>query len=219
MMSFFRNLLGGGQTKKPTKSTNQGLEDLENSAEMLRKRLAHLQDQAIEQEKIAKANATTNKSKALQALKKKRNLEENIKKTEAMLENIEGQKDILENASSNAAVLKTMAETARIVKQEHDNLDINKVEDIVDEIREQKEISEEVGRILTMNDKTYDDDELLKELENMQQEQLDAKLLQPENPLVLPDAPVATPTPAQPVPSTSSDKELDELQKWASAAQ
>lgn len=223
MMSFLKNLFSGSAPKKPTLTASQGLEQLEDKADMLRKRLAHLQDQALEQEKIAKANATTNKNRALGALKKKKAHEDNMRKVEAMLENIENQKDMLENASSNAAVLKTMAETAKIVKQEHDNLDINKVEDIVDEIREQKEISDEVANLLSQTtNKAYDDDDLLKELENMQQEELDAKLLQSDkDTAALPDVP--TTVPAQPIPSTSSknkdDKELDELKAWASAAQ
>lgn len=221
MMSFFKNLFGGSAPKKPALSANQGIEQLEEKADMLRKRLAHLQDQALEQEKIAKANATTNKTKALGALRKKKTHEETMSKVEAMLENIESQRDMLENASANAAVLKTMAETAKIVKHEHDNLDINKVEDIVDEIREQKEISEEVANLLSQTtNKNLDDDDLLKELENMQQEQLDEKLLQTDK-VMLPDVP--TSVPAQPAASTSKkqkdEEELDELKKWAATAQ
>lgn len=222
MMSFLKNLFGGSAPKQPALNANQGLEQLEEKADMLRKRIAHLQNQIVEQETIAKTNANTNKNKALAALKRKRTLEENIKKAEGTLDNIENQKDMLENASSNAAVLKTMADTAKIVKQQHDNLDINKVEDIVDEMREQKEISEEIANILSQSTtKTHDEDELLKELEGMQQEQLDAKLLQTDkDAAALPDVP--TQLPAQPAASTSNKKaedELDELKKWASAAQ
>lgn len=224
-MSFLKNLFGPAP-KKPTLNTNQGLEQLEEKAEMLRKRLAHLQDQALEQEKIAKQNVNTNKPRALMALKKKKAHEENINKVGAMLENIENQKDMLENASANAAVLKTMAETAKIVKQEHENLDINKVEDIVDQIREQQEISDEVANILSQNtNKPYDEDDLLKELEQMSSEDIDQKLLKTgKDAVTLPDVP--TQLPAESIASTSSQQpkkkdedELDELKKWASTAQ
>lgn len=226
MMSFLKNLFGGSAPKQPVLSPNQGLEQLEEKADMLRKKVAHLQNQITEQETIAKQYANTNKNKALAALKRKRTLEDNLRKTEATLENIDSQKDMLENASSNAQILKAMADTAKIVKQQHDNLDINKVEDIVDEMREQKEISEEISNILSQTTtKAVDDDELLKELEGMQQEQLDEKLLQTDKTAALPDVPTQLPAAAQPAAaaSTSAKKkdedELDELKKWASAAQ
>lgn len=220
MMSFFKNLFGSAP-KPPALSASQGLEQLEEKADMITKRIAHIEGQIQEQEKIAKTFATTNKTRALAALKKKRTLEDNLRKAQGTLDNIEQQKDILENASSNAAVFKTMADTAKIVKQQHDNLNINNVEDIVDEMREQQEISEEISNILSQTTgKTHDEDELLKELENMQQEQIDAKLLETDkDTAALPDVP--TQLPAQPVASPSSSKkaeeELDELKKWASA--
>lgn len=222
MMSFLKNLFGGSAPKQPALSANQGLEQLEEKADMLRKKIAHLQKQIQDQENIARESATTNKNRALAALKKKRTLENNLKMAEGTLDNIENQKDMLENASSNAAVLKTMADTAKIVKQQHDNLDINKVEDIVDEMREQKEISEEIANILSQTtSKPHDEEELIKELDNLTQEALDAKLLQTDkDTAALPDVP--TQLPAQPAASSSKKKdeeELDELKKWASAAQ
>lgn len=226
MMSFLKNLFGGSAPKPPAMSANKGLEALEEQADLLRKKIIHFETQIQEQTKIAQQNATANKTKAIAALKRKKKLEENLKVAQGTLDNLENQKDMLENASSNAAVLKTMADTAKIVKQQHDNLDINKVEDIVDEMREQKEISEEIQNILSQSTaKTVDEDELLKELEGMQQEELDAKLsnLTPtdKDTVTLPNVP--TQIPAQPVASTSKNKEheeeLDELKKWASAAQ
>lgn len=221
MMSFLKNLFGGSAPKQTDLSPSQGLEKLEEQADMMRKKIAHTQSQIEDQEKLARANATTNKNRALAALRKKKALEGNLKNYEATLDNIENQKDMLENASSNAAVLKTMSETAKIVKKQHDNLDINKVEDIVDEMREQREISEEIGNILAQTTTKTDDEDLLKELNNMQQEELDEKLLQTdEHTTKLPDVP--TQLPATPAASTShkkAEEELDELKKWASAAQ
>lgn len=213
MMSFFKNLFGGS-SKQPALSASQGLEQLEEKTDMLRKRIAHLQTQITEQENIAKQNANTNKNRALAALKKKRQLEDNLKKAEGTLDNIENQKDMLENASSNAAVLRTMADTAKIVKQQHDNLDINKVEAIVDEMREQKEVSEEIANILSQNTSNHDEDALMKELENMQQEQLDAKLLDTnkEVPTELPAVPVS-----QPKKEEEKD-EIDKLKEWVATA-
>jgi charged multivesicular body protein 4 len=221
MMSFLKNLFGGSAPRQTTVSANEALERLSEQADMLKKRIEHLEAQIQEQEDIAKKYATTNKTRAMAALKKKKQLQEHRVKAEGTLDNIENQKDMLENTSSNAAILKTMADTAKIVKQQHDNLDINKIEDIVEDIREQKEISEEIANILSQNTvKQHDDDELLKELEGLQQEEIDKKLLD-TNKEPLPDVP--TQLPAQPALQPSSSKkdedELDELKKWASAAQ
>lgn len=220
MMSFLKNLFGGSAPKQPDISPSQGLEKLEEQADMIRKKIGHAQSQIEDQEKIARANATTNKTRALAALRKKKALETNLKKYEATLDTIESQKDMLENASSNAAVLKTMSETAKIVKKQHDNLDINKVEDIVDEMREQKEISEEIGNILAQTTVKTDDEDLLNELNNMQQEELDEKMLQTgEQPSKLPDVPTQLPAQAGSTSNKKAEEELDELKKWASAAQ
>lgn len=217
MMSFFKNLFGGSAPKPAPATASQGLEKLSEQADMLKKRIEHIEAQIQEQEEIAKKYATTNKTRALAALKKKKQLQENRVKAEGTLDNIENQKDMLENASSNAAILKTMAHTAQIVKQQHDNLDINKVEDIVDEIREQKEISEEIGNILSQGTvKVHDEEELLKELEELGQKEMDAKLLD-TNKAILPDVP--SQLPAQPSAPKKDEEELDELKKWASAAQ
>uniref|UniRef100_A0A6G1S5Q1 Charged multivesicular body protein 4c n=1 Tax=Aceria tosichella TaxID=561515 RepID=A0A6G1S5Q1_9ACAR len=222
MMSFLKNIFGGGSApKRPEETASQGLEKLSEQADMLKKRIEHIEAQIQEQEEIAKKYATTNKTRALAALKKKKQLQDNRAKAEGTLDNIENQKDMLENASSNAAILKTMAHTAQIVKKQHDNLDINKVEDIVDDIREQKEISEEIANILSQNTvKQHDDDELLKELQELQQEEIDKKLLD-TNKDILPSVPTQLPAQPSAVPSSSKkdEEELDELKKWASAAQ
>lgn len=221
MMSFLKNLFGGSAPKQTDATPSQGLEKLEEHADMIRKKIAHTQSQIEDQEKLARANATTNKSRALAALKKKKALEANLKNYEATLDNIESQKDMLENASSNAAVLKTMSETAKIVKKQHDNLDINKVEDIVDEMREQREISEEIGNILAQTTNKSDDEDLLKQLNEMQQEELDDKMLQTgEQTGKLPEVPTQLPAQvAAPSSNKKAEEELDELKKWASAAQ
>lgn len=220
VMSFFKNLFGGSAPKASSLSANQGLEKLNEQADMLKKRIEHIEAQIQEQEEIARKYATTNKTRAMAALKKKKTLMDNRTKAEGTLDNIENQKDMLENASSNAAILKTMAETSRIVKNQHENLDIGKVEDVVHEIQEQKEMSEEISNILSQTTKQHDDDELLQELNALQQEEIDKKLLSTDKD-PLPDVPTQAPAlPAgRPSSSKKDEEELDELKKWASAAQ
>lgn len=220
-MNFLKGLFGGGSGSSSQKqdgpsTINKGLEDLEEKADMLKKRIAHLEKQVEEQDAIIKKNASTNKTLALDALREKKYLEKNIVQVTNMLRNIKQQKYTLENASTNAAILKAMSQTAKIVKKEQDNLDMNQVEDIMDQMRERQEISDEIANIIGQDaNKGLDDDQLLAELEDIKQEEMDEKLKLPNVPTKLPE-----PTPAQAASTSKKDEdELEELKKWASAAQ
>lgn len=219
-MSFFKGLFGGSAPKQPVLTPNKGMDQLEENILMLEKRISHLQNQIHEQEQIARTFATTNKTKALAALKRKKTLEENIRKAEGTLDTLQGQKDLLEGAATNAALIKTISDTTKIIKGETNNLNLDQVENIVDEMREQKEVSEEISNILSQTTRPQvDEDELLKELESMQEEQINEKLLQTDKDTTskLPDVP--SQLPAQASSSKKPEDELDELKKWASAAQ
>lgn len=127
---------------------------------------------------------------------------------------------MLENASTNAAIMQTMAQTAKIMKQAHNNMDINQVEDTLDEIKEQQEIAKEISNMIaTPGIQSHDEDELLKELEGMQQQELDEKLLQTDShPTSLPEVPSAEPIATSSHKSAASKKaeeELEKLKAWA----
>lgn len=116
-----------------------------------------------------------------------------------------------------------MSQTAKILKQEHNNMDMNKLEDIVDDIREQQEIAKEISEVIanTGASRQHDDEELMKELEEMGQQQLDEKLLQTDTiPTALPEIPQAklieANIPASPSKSKKADDELEALKEWAS---
>lgn len=124
-----------------------------------------------------------------------------------------------------------MSHAAKAMKSAHNNMDIDQVEDLMDEVREQQQIADEIGSAISNPvafGQDVDEDELLKELEDIEQEELDKVLLETgpspaKAPLVdLPAAPTATLSPERTAASSSRSKatkeeedELAELAKWA----
>lgn len=147
------------------------------------------------------------------------------------LTTLEFQKEALENAGTNAEVMKVMNFAAKAMKQAHNNMNIDEVEDLMDEVKEQQQIADEISSAIS-NPVAFgqgvDDDELEAELEMMQQEELDAVLLEtsktPAEPIgataaELPAVPSSSLSPAK-APSRSKatkeeEDELAELAKWA----
>lgn len=108
------------------------------------------------------------------------------------LTTIEFQREALENANTNAEVLKVMGEAAKAMKVAHNNMDIDQVENLMDEITEQQQIADEISQAISNPiafGQNVDEDELMKELEDLEQEQLDKELLDTGNPTRLPEVP------------------------------
>ena len=125
-----------------------------------------------------------------------------------------------------------MGFAAKAMKQAHNNMDIDQVEDLMDEVKEQQQIAEEISNAIShpvgFDATGVDDDDLLKELEDIEQEELDKVLLEtgpsPSKTLVdLPEVPAAAlSSPERTAASASRSKaskeeedELAELAKWA----
>jgi hypothetical protein len=112
------------------------------------------------------------------------------------LTTIEYQRESLENANTNAEVLNIMGFAAKALKSSHNNMDLDKVEDLMDDVREQQQLADEISQVIsnpTMFGQDVDEDELLKELEDMEQEEIDRKLLDTEPMPQLPEVPSGLP--------------------------
>lgn len=132
---------------------------------MLNKKADFLDKQHQEQMKIVKLNGTRNKKVAIMALKKAKRLEKQRDQVEGTLTTLEAQREALENASTNTEVMKIMGVSARALKQAHGNMDLNKVEDLMDDVREQHEIAEEIATVIRESQgfgTQFDEEELLK---------------------------------------------------------
>ena len=96
------------------------------------------------------------------------------------LTTLEYQREALENANTNTEVLKTMGEAAKAFKAAHSELDVDKVQELKDDIAEQQDIANEIANVISTpigQDAYCDDEELLKELDDLEQENLDNDLL------------------------------------------
>lgn len=213
-MSFFKNLFGGKKAETgPTASESvQKLRDTENM--MLKKQ--EFLEQKLEQElKIAKENATSNKRVALQALKRKKRYEQQLEQLQGTLTTIETQREALENANTNAAVLETMKGAADALKKTHKDMNVDNVHEMMDDIAEQNDVANEISNAISSGiiSSGVDDDELAKELEELEQEELDKDLLN-----VGPAAGKLPDVPSTDLPTTSKDKEKKKAKPVAAAA-
>jgi len=219
-MSF----LGLGKKKEKPPTTQEAIQKLRETEEMLLKKQDFLEKKIDQEITTAKKHGTKNKRAALQALKRKKNYDKQLQQIDGTLSTIEFQREALENASTNAEVLSVMGTAAKALKSAHNHMDVDQVHDLMDDIQDQqevaKEISEAISNPIGYND--VDEDDLLAELEELEQEELDKQMLD-VNPSKLPDVPageLSVPGGRQPAASSSKKKdedELAELEAWANA--
>jgi charged multivesicular body protein 4 len=141
---------------------------------------------------------------ALQALKRKKRYEQQLEQLQGTLTTIETQREALENANTNAAVLDTMKGAADALKKTHKDMNVDNVHEMMDDIAEQNDVANEISNAISTGiiGQGVDDDELAKELEELEQEELDKDLLNVgPAPNKLPDVPSTD------LPTTSKDKE------------
>ncbi len=166
--------------------------------EMLIKKQEYLEKKIESEVEIIRKNGTKNKRVSLQALKRKKRLESQLAQIDGTLTTLESQRESLENANTNMEVLVNMKFGAEALKTAQTKIgDVDTVADIMDDIREQQELAQEISDVISNPigfGHDVDEDELLKELEDMEQQEMDEQLLNTDT---LPAVP------AQPVPVSS----------------
>lgn len=206
----------GSKNKENIPVTEDAIQKLKNTEEMLEKKQEHLEKKINAENATAKKYAKTNKRLALQALKRRKRLEKQLNQIDGTLSTLEFQRESLENAGTNTEVLKNMKFAADALKNVHRSLDVEDVHDMMDDIHEQTEISTEISEVIcgVGSNQDFDDDELREELEAIEQQGLDDKLVGMERPVIgLPDVPSRTP--ATKTKTTQDENELKELEAWA----
>ncbi|ORX89199.1 hypothetical protein K493DRAFT_331227 [Basidiobolus meristosporus CBS 931.73] len=177
---------------------------------MLEKRENFLQTKIDNELKVAKANATKNKRAALMALKRKKQYEVQIEKISGSRMTIETQVMAIESANVNLETMNAMKAGSDAMKNIHGKLDIDKVDSTMDEIREQMDLANEISDAISQPvgfGYDMDEDELNAELEELEQEELDSKLLGAEAP------PVHMPSvPNQPLRSKIQEEEDEDAE-------
>lgn len=226
-MSFLSKVFGGKKgDKAPT--TGEAIQKLRETEEMLIKKQEFLEKKIQQEINTARKNGTANKRAAIQALKRKKRYEKQLQQIDGTLSTIEMQREALEGANTNTAVLQTMKSAADALKSAHQHMDVDQVHDMMDDIAEQQDVAKEISEAISNpvafgND--IDDEELERELEQMEQEELNKKMLGTGVPTeILPgeveDALPAVPTTNVPsrtkVKPSEEDPDLKELLQWAS---
>jgi len=133
-------------------------------------------DQVTDEAK--KKMAKGDKKGALFAMKRKKMFEKEIEKIQNVKMTLETQAMNLESAAQNATTFHAMAQGNQTMKKIRKDVGVEKVDDIMDEIKEEMELANEVNEALqSMDPFLTDEDELLEELQALEMADLDAELL------------------------------------------
>ncbi|KAL2223272.1 Snf7-domain-containing protein [Thermoascus aurantiacus ATCC 26904] len=175
MWSWF----GGSAAQKRKDAPKNAILMLRGQLDMLQKREKHLENQMAEQDAIARKNITTNKNAAKAALRRKKVHEKNLEQTQAQIIQLEQQIYSIEAANINQETLNAMKQAGQAMAQIHGNLTLEKVDETMDKLREQHQLSEEIAAAITNNPigEQPDEDELEAELEGLEQEVMDERML------------------------------------------
>lgn len=202
---------GGAASQKKKDSAKNAILALRSQLDMLQKRERHIQNQIEEQEAIARKNVNTNKTVAKGALRRKKMAEGTLDKTIAQITTLEQQINAMESANINRETLAVLEKSSAAIKDIHQGLTPEKVDAIMDKINEQNALSEEIVNVITTNTigEGVDDDELERELADLQQEQVDEQMLSTGN-VPLTDAVHKLPTPSHAEPISSNKVAIEE---------
>ncbi|KAG8746132.1 ESCRT-III subunit protein snf7 [Ceratobasidium sp. 414] len=111
---------------------------------VLDKKEEDLQRKIEEETKKAKANAVNNKAAAMAALRRKKLHEAELEKLYGQRMTLETQLNAIENANLNAETMTRMKQGARALRDIHGDLTIDRVDTIMDDVREQMELTKEI---------------------------------------------------------------------------
>lgn len=118
-------------------------------------------------------------SVAKAALRRKKAFEHQLEQTQSQMMTVEREISSIETANINKETLDAMKNAQQAMKTIHGNLTIDKVDQTMEDLREQHAIGEEIAEALTQGSVQtgVDEDELDEELADLQQEELDNKML------------------------------------------
>jgi len=166
--------------KKVAPSPKESIAKLRETLDMLEKREQFLQKKVDAQTAEAKKHlAMKNKRAALLCLKRKKTIELQAEKISGARMTIEQQVLTLEGANVSLEAMNAMKMGAQSMKSIHQNLTLDGVDDTMDSIREQMEIANEINDAISqpLGGETYDEDDLLNELDELEQQDLDSNLM------------------------------------------
>mmetsp|Transcript_114819 Transcript_114819/g.331827 ORF Transcript_114819/g.331827 Transcript_114819/m.331827 type:complete len:228 (-) Transcript_114819:126-809(-) len=202
---MFGNLFGSKKAAATTVSKTSTIQPndpsktivtLRESIANQEKREEHIEKKIQMMVKEAKAKmAKGDKKGALFAMKRKKLYEQEQEKIQNVKFTLETQVMSLESATQNAQTVKAMQEGSKTMQKIRNDVGIEQVDDIMDNIKEEMEMAQEINEAISQPVDTLmaDEDELLDELNALETADLEAELLKPpaaaEKPLSMPAAP------------------------------
>ncbi|XP_059037723.1 charged multivesicular body protein 4a isoform X2 [Mustela lutreola] len=209
----------GKKEKGPT--PEEAIQKLKDTEKILIKKQEFLEQRIQQELQMAKKHGIKNKRAALQALRRKKRLEQQLAQTDGTLSTLEFQREAIENATTNAEVVRTMELAAQGMKKAYQDMDIDKVDELMADITEQQEVAQQISDAISQPvgfGDVVDEDELLEELEELEQEELARDLLtvgdkEEEPPIELPSVP-SIHLPAG--PADEDEEALKQLAEWVS---
>lgn len=116
---------------------------------------------------------------AKSALRRKKVHEHTLEQTSAQIAQVEQQIYSIEAANINQETLNAMRNAGKAMKEIHGGMTIDQVDKTMDELREQQQLGEEIANAITSAPigEPVDEGELEDELEGLEQEMLDERMV------------------------------------------
>ena len=161
------------------------------------------------------SNPTSQPPGALFALKRKKLYEAEVDKIGNIKMTLETQVMNLESAAQNAETFKAMNAGKSAMTNLREDTNIEKVDDLMDEIKEEMEMADEVSNALAqpVDPLLTDEDDLLAELQELEAEDVEEQLLQParKEDISMPAVPSGE-LPSIPNATKAEEEELKQLE-------
>mmetsp|Transcript_25011 Transcript_25011/g.36930 ORF Transcript_25011/g.36930 Transcript_25011/m.36930 type:complete len:226 (+) Transcript_25011:139-816(+) len=168
------NLFGKKKPAAPKPTTESAIHQLNESIATIDKREQHLTSRidALHKEAAVKLKKNDKKG-ALNIMKRAKMLEADVNKLQGTRQNLELQISTLESAAMNARVVDSFKASTTALKNINGGMDADQAFDIMDEMKEAKDMAKELQDVISEvpTEYEYEDDELLRELQDMELEQ------------------------------------------------
>jgi len=203
MAGFMASLWGRKDAQQVSRDAIVGLRQ---QLQMIEKKEEYTQKKVEEELAKAKANAVTNKAASLAALKRKKMLENELEKLQGTKFQLEMNVNTLESAKMNQETMAAMKKAAGALKHIHGDLTMDRVDKIMSDVQEQTQLAVEIQDQISSGPigTDLDDDELKRELEDLEQDQLNDMLKGAE------PAPIHLPPGATKTTEVKNTAEMDE---------
>ncbi|XP_067028506.1 charged multivesicular body protein 4b-like [Acropora muricata] len=171
-------LYGKYKEQRPDQDVRKAIHYLRSTMAMLEEKLQGFVQERDRASETARKMAQVNRRAALVELKKKENLQNKIHYIESVQSTIMSQIEALENASINEEVLKNLSYASGVLQLVHQQFDVEHIHELMGNIREQTELSNEICSAISGEPAESDEFELMSQLQALKDEALDRELLE-----------------------------------------